>query len=317
MKRLSLLLAASAMIVTPAVAQTQETQPADQPNRTRQVLDTILNRVLGPQQPDAGTTATTTATTPVAGATIESVLAADFRAEDRPRDASRHPAETLAFFRVQPNMRVAEYAPGGGWYSRVLAPYLAANGGRYYAVNLDSAARNATAEQRRAIDAWPTTFPNQLQQTTGVPASSVVAFESDQIPAGLEGTVDRILIFRNIHSMLNAGVADTELRNLRRLLSDNGMIGVVQHRAPENESWDRANGSRGYVKQSDVIALFDTVGFELVQSSEINANRADRADYPDGVWTLPPSYTLGDADRDRYTAIGESDRMTLLFRKAN
>ncbi|NNC71289.1 MAG: class I SAM-dependent methyltransferase [Sphingomonadaceae bacterium] len=313
---LALILAATALTATPAAAlQNEEPQQND---GTRDILNRILDRVLGPEEqgdPNAQADATTTTDTGTTALTIDSVLAADFRAEDRARDVYRHPSETLQFFRVQPGMRVAEFAPGGGWYSRVLAPYIGA-AGRYYAVNFDSAGRELNAEQRQRIESWPRTFPTQLQQSTGVPASAVVAFESDEIPAGVEGTVDRILIFRNIHSMLNANVAGRELRNLRTLLADDGLVGVVQHRAPASETWERANGSRGYVRQADVVKLFEINGFELVQSSEINANRSDPANWERGVWTLPPTYALGDADRDRYTAIGESDRMTLLFRKA-
>lgn len=252
---------------------------------------------------------------PAASSAIETILAEDFRDEDRARDRWRHPAETLAFFRVEPTMTVVEYAPGGGWYTRVLAP-LVGRQGRYLAVN-PAADETAMNEQQRARAAsWPADFAGRVEQWTALPAASVTAFRSDSPPAGAAGTVDRILVIRNIHSILNDGVADAELANLRTLLADDGMIGVVQHRAPEGETAERANGSRGYVKQSYVIALFERAGFALVEQSEINANPADTADWPEGVWTLPPTYTLGDVDRARYEAIGESDRMTLLFRKA-
>lgn len=249
--------------------------------------------------------------------TLTSVLASERRAEDRARDQWRHPRETLAFFRIEPGMTVVEYSPGGGWYTRVLAPWLNGGDGRYLAVNADTEGReyrDAAAEQ--TARGWPAAFPARAAEWTGVPATSVTAFESDSPPSGIAGSVDRVLIFRNIHSMLGAGNAESEIANLRALLADDGMIGVVQHRAPEDDSAEDADGSRGYVKQSDVIALFGRLGFELVDQSEINANPRDTADWPDGVWTLPPSYALGDTDRARYEAIGESDRMTLLFRKA-
>ncbi|MEQ9662161.1 MAG: hypothetical protein RLN87_06385 [Parasphingopyxis sp.] len=306
-------LLAAAGLALPAQAQeTTEQQPRANP--VRSVLDGILDRVLGPEATPQAEAAAQDDTTP-GTIGLDTILAADFRAEDQPRDQYRHPAETLAFFRVQPNMTVAEYAPGGGWYSRVLAPYIAPQG-RYLAVNFDTDGADMDAEQRQRADAWPVRFATSVQQSTGVPASAVTAFESDDIPAGLEGSADRILIFRNIHSMLNSGNALSELRNLRALLADNGLVGVVQHRAPESASWADSNGSRGYVKQTDVVALFDLAGFELVQTSDINANPNDSADYPGGVWTLPPVFREGDTDRARYEAIGESDRMTLLFRKA-
>lgn len=244
-----------------------------------------------------------------AASLIGNVLAASpLRDEDRARDQYRHPAETLAFFRVEPTMTVAEYAPGGGWYTRVIAPYVA-GGGRYIAINPDSGEANRG-------DAWAGRFGANVQLWSGVFSTPETAFESDEAPDGIAGTIDRILIFRNIHSLLNGGVAESELANLHGLLADDGLVGVVQHRAPESETAERANGSRGYVKQSDVIALFERAGFELVEASEINANPADTADWEQGVWTLPPVLRLGDQDRERYLAIGESDRMTLLFRKA-
>lgn len=306
---LALLLAATALAATPAAAfqaqQERDTTP-------REILDGLLDRILGPErEDDPAADPGDPGEEPVASPSLDMILAADFRAEDRPRDAWRHPAETLEFFRVEPGMTVAEYSPGGGWYSRILAPYIAPEG-RYLAVNRDTG-ENADADAQ----AWPTRFPVRIQQMTGVPAAAVTAFESDEIPAGLEGAADRILIFRNVHSLLNAGAADSELRNLRQLLAEDGLIGVVQHRAPETATWERANGSRGYVKQSDVVALFDLHGFELVQASEVNANPRDTAGWDRGVWTLPPTLALGDENRARYEAIGESDRMTLLFRKAD
>ena len=306
-RTLTLALTATALAASPAAAwQTQEAQPQpEQANPAQSIFNRILDRVLGPEEQAAQAEQ---AVTENGQLTIDALLAADFRADDRARDQYRHPKDTLAFFRVEPGMTVAEYSPGGGWYSRVLAPYIA-QAGRYMAVN--------PASGEEASSDFPTAFPTRIQQATGVPASSITAFESDAVPTGIEGSVDRILIFRNIHSLLNDRIADSELINLRSLLADDGLIGVVQHRAPESEQWERANGSRGYVKQSDVVALFNQYGFELVGSSEINANSRDTADWDEGVWTLPPSYTLGDADRARYTAIGESDRMTLLFRKAD
>lgn len=244
------------------------------------------------------------------------VLASDFRAEDRARDEYRHPAETLGFFRVEPTHTVVEYAPGGGWYTRVLAPYLAANG-KYIAVDGDSdlrTYRDAAAEQRAR--SWPQRFPATASQWTGIDAAKIHAFESDEVPQDIAGTVDRILIFRSMHGLLNGNRADAELRNLRTLLADDGLVGVVQHRAKADQPYDMATGTRGYLKQDNVIALFKAFGFELVDSSQINANPNDTADWDGGVWTLPPVLRYGDQNREKYTAIGESDRMTLLFKKA-
>jgi predicted methyltransferase len=302
----ALLLAASAAVAAPALAQNQQEEDGS-------VIDQILDQMRGVLQ--SADSEETPESADTAESAITAVLAAPVRDQDRARDQYRHPAETLAFFRVEPGMRIAEYSPGGGWYTRILAPL--AGAGLYHAVNPDSSGRNLTPEQRARVDAWPRNFASQVQLWSGYFSTLETAFESDDIPEDVAGHVDRVLIFRNIHSILNGEIALSELANIRRLLADDGLVGVVQHRAPESETWERANGSRGYVKQSDVIALFDLMGFELVDSSEINANPADPADWDRGVWTLPPVLAGGEANREEYLAIGESDRMTLLFRKAD
>jgi predicted methyltransferase len=304
MKRTVTMLIAATAITTPLFAFQENQQPPS-------VLDRILDRVLGPVEQ---TEVAEEAVEPEATSAIEIVLAEDFRAEDRARDRYRHPEATLNFFRVEPTMTVAEFAPGGGWYTRVLAPLIAGQG-RYLAVNTDTSGRDLDAEQRARADSWPQRFAASVEDWTGVPAAAITAFESDEIPDGLAGTVDRILIFRSMHGLRNGNIADSELRNLRELLADDGLVGVVQHRAPASETWARSNGTRGYLRQADVIALFRLNGFELVESSEINANPNDPANWEDGVWTLPPVLRNGQQNRDRYVAIGESDRMTLLFRK--
>lgn len=240
---------------------------------------------------------------------LEDVLAMDTRADDKARDRYRHPAETLAFFGVEPTMRVVEYGPGGGWYTRVLLPWIAPHG-TYMAMQAD------TGEPAPGQPTWVERFTAAASGWTGVPAEAITAFETDDIPEELEGTVDRILIFRSLHGMLNSEGADTQLRAMRRLLADDGMVGVVQHRAPEDADYDYANGSNGYLRQADVIRLFAINGFDLVAAAEINANPEDPANWPGGVWTLPPVLADSDFDRERLLAIGESDRMTLLFRKA-
>jgi len=241
---------------------------------------------------------------------LEDVLAGDHRADDAARDQYRHPAETLAFFDVEPTMRVVEYGPGGGWYTRVLLPWIAPQG-TYMAMQPD------IGEPEAGQPTWVERFTTAASAYSGVPADAIHAFETDEITEDMEGTVDRILVFRSLHGMLNSEGADTQLRAMRRLLADDGMVGVVQHRAPEDASYDYANGSRGYLRQADVVRLFAVHGFDLVAASEINANADDPANWPGGVWTLPPVLSGGDTDRERLQAIGESDRMTLLFRKAD
>ncbi|MHA7821009.1 MAG: class I SAM-dependent methyltransferase [Erythrobacter sp.] len=251
---------------------------------------------------------------------LEDVLAHERRDEDRARDQYRHPTETLEFFRVEPTMTVAEFGPGGGWYTRVLAPWLMGSGD-YMAFNFDSDARtyNSRAQEARA-KGWTEDFKAGMAEAFGVVADSVVAFEYDEMPEEVAGTVDRVLIFRSMHGLNIGNQADSVLKAARGMLKDNGMVGVVQHRAPDGASYDDYGArQRGYMRTEDVVAIFEANGFELVESSEINANPNDPADWENGVWTLPPVLGTGEDDprRSEYLSIGESDRMTLLFRKAN
>ena len=238
---------------------------------------------------------------------LAETLAHERRADDMARDQYRRPAETLDFFQIEDTMTVVEYGPGGGWYTRILAPWISPHG-RYLAFQRSS-------DPREDGTTWPQRFEAAVVEAGWADEGYVTAVESNAIPDDVAGTVDRVLIFRSLHGMLNGNVADQELRAIRSLLSEDGMVGVVQHRAPEGESYANSNGSRGYLRQSDVVRLFELNGFELYAQSEINANPDDAADYPRGVWTLPPTFALGDENRERYAAIGESDRMTLLFRK--
>jgi predicted methyltransferase len=255
-----------------------------------------------------------------AAPTLEEVLAHERRDGDRARDQYRHPAETLAFFGVEPGMTVAEFSPGGGWYTRVLAPLLMP-AGKYIAFNTDSDAETYPSREREVrAKAWTETFKNGLAGAMGVEASAVTAFEIDEMPEDVAGTVDRVLIFRSMHGLNIGNNADTVLKAARVMLKDDGMVGVVQHRAPEGASYDDYGArQRGYMRKQDVIAIFEANGFELAGESEINANPNDPANWPNGVWTLPPVLATGanDPKRSEYMAIGESDRMTLLFKKAD
>ena len=234
------------------------------------------------------------------------------RAEDKARDQYRHPAETLAFFHVAPHMKVGEYAPGGGWYSRLLGHYL---GGEGQLVGLYANPLTATsdpARQQRMRD-QAAGFPAEVAGYTGLPADKFTSMTLDAIPDDAKGTFDRILVFRALHSPTRSGTADTEIRAMRELLKDNGMIGIVQHRAKPDAPWSYANGSKGYLREAEMIDFMRINGFELVGKSEINANPKDTADHKDGVWEMPPSLAT---KRDDLKGLGESDRMTLLFNKA-
>lgn len=233
------------------------------------------------------------------------------RAEDRARDPFRHPAETLAFFHVGPDMKVGEYAPGGGWYSRLLGHYL---GGEGQLVGLYANPLTATpdaARQKRLRD-QAAGFGKEVAGFTGLPAEKFSGFTLDNLE-GQKGTFDRILVIRSMHSIMRGGTADTEFRAMRELLKDGGLIGIVQHRAKADAPWSYADGSHGYVKQQDVIDFMRLNGFELVAASEINANSKDTADHKEGVWEMPPVLAT---KREDLKGLGESDRMTLLFKKA-
>jgi len=250
---------------------------------------------------------------------LQEVLAHERREGDRHRDQFRNPAETMAFFRIEPTMTVAEFAPGGGWYTRILAPYLLANG-RYVAVAGDSddgEFRDRSARARAL--GWTERFKEEFADDYGVDAQSVHAFEIDEIPDDMLGTVDVALIIRALHDAWNGGVAHKYIREMRSLLKDGGLVGVVQHRAAGNASFADVNPAEGYMREDDLIKLMEISGFELVAKSEINANPKDPANWERGVWTLPPTLTTGEGDprRAEYVAIGESDRMTLLFKKAD
>ncbi|BDI60205.1 class I SAM-dependent methyltransferase [Qipengyuania nanhaisediminis] len=252
-----------------------------------------------------------------AAPSLEQVLTHERRSDDAHRDQYRHPVETLEFFGVEPTMTVAEFGPGGGWYTRVLAPWIMPQG-TYIAFNGDSDGRNYRdrAQEVRA-KSWTENFARGLAQGSGMDVAEGTVFEIDEMPEAVEGTVDRVLIFRSMHGLANGNTADDVLDAAYRMLKPDGMVGVVQHRAPADASFADYSPAPGYMKTEQVVAIFAANGFELVESSEINANPDDPANWERGVWTLPPVLATGEDDprRDEYLGIGESDRMTLLFRK--
>jgi predicted methyltransferase len=240
------------------------------------------------------------------------ILADPRRDKDRVRDAFRHPAETLAFFRIQPGMTVADYMPSAGWYTRILVPYLG-DKGTYIGITAGTA--TADAETKARLQAFPAAFPPKAASWTGVPEARIPAFTLDAIPAERKGTVDRVMIMREVHNMWPDGFLYNDLTAIRALLKDDGLLGIEEHRAKADAPAAYTQGTKGYMREADVIALIDAHGFRLVGKSEVNANPKDSADWPEGVWTLPPVLALKDQDRAKYEAIGESDRMTLLFAK--
>ncbi|MFN3819574.1 class I SAM-dependent methyltransferase [Blastomonas sp.] len=247
-------------------------------------------------------------------AAIDAAVAADLRGEDKARDQYRHPKETLEFFQVKPDMVVAEYAADAGWYSKILAP-LTATSGKYVALGVSPSSPSLSAERKATMAAYPTSYPERAAKATGVGPDKIHAYVANAVPAEMQGKIDRVLIFRMLHNLQRSGILGSELDAIHAMLAPGGMVGVVQHRAKADAPAAYVDGSKGYLKEADVIAMFEQHGFELAGKSEINANPKDPADHAQGVWTLPPNYALKDQDKAKYAAIGESDRMTLLFKK--
>ena len=245
-----------------------------------------------------------------APAPFDAALAGDWRSEkNRARDPYRHPKETLAFFGVEPTQTLIEIWPGGGWYAEVLAPALNAHG-HYVAVvpkpQPDSPARvQRDNDKLRAMFAARPDLYSNAEIREAVDSSPVL---------GPPESADVVLTFRNAHNWVMAGNEQAFFKAFFDVLKPGGTLGVVDHRAAPDSPPAEMKTS-GYLPQAYVIALAEGAGFELVATSEVNANPKDTKDYADGVWTLPPTLALGDKDRAKYAAIGESDRMTLKFRK--
>lgn len=256
--------------------------------------------------------------------TLKQVVASR-TAEDQARDSARHPVETLTFFKVEPGMTVAEALPGGGWYSKILANYLGADGmliGLNYDDDMWARFGFFAEDDIKERIAGTKRFPEQVSGFTDNGIKSE-GFTFATLPEQLNGSVDRVLFVRALHNLSrfesDAKTLSSALASTHRVLKDDGYVGVVQHSLPEDAASEGADGSRGYLKRSDVLKIFADAGFELVAESDINANPKDVPAEGDIVWRLPPAYfgTGDDADKKAAVdAIGESNRMTLLFKKA-
>lgn len=249
-------------------------------------------------------------------ARLDAVLAGDHRSdEERARDQYRHPKETLLFFGLAPDMTVVEVYPGGGWYTQVIAPYMKTGGGKLYAASFP--AEGASERARAALDTFHKTYV-EAPDTYGDVEMATLGAGHHIAP---EGAADVVVTFRNIHSFMGRGTAEETFEEFYRALKPGGVLGVVEHRA-DGADLPR-DGSKGYVYTDDVVAMAEAAGFEFDSASEINANLADTKDHPFGVWTLPPVRRSAQIngeddpnfDRAHYDSIGESDRMTLKFRK--
>jgi predicted methyltransferase len=237
--------------------------------------------------------------------TLQTILLSSSRSQqNRDRDQYRHPLETLTFFGLRPTLKVVELWPGNGWYTQVLAPFLAQEG-QLTVTSFDPAKSNSSKLFLQKLAANPTIFGK---------VNVVEINPPDQIKLAPDSSLDMVLTFRNIHNWVGAGYAESVYIAAYRALKPGGILGVEEHRAKPGTS-PQESSKTGYMSENDVITAVERVGFRLVAKSEINANPKDTKDYPDGVWTLPPTLSQGETDQQRYLDIGESDRMTLKFVK--
>ncbi|GAO38125.1 hypothetical protein SCH01S_04_00090 [Sphingomonas changbaiensis NBRC 104936] len=242
---------------------------------------------------------------------LQAAIAAPTRTDaNRARDVYRHPAQTLAFFGIKPSDTVVEIWPGGGWYTEILAPYLAQGGGQLILANPKGNFGKAISAK---LDSDPAVYGKV--ERAAFPASVLGG------TAVAPGTADVVVTFRNVHNWREGEMAPDKqdyslaaFKEMYAMLKPGGVLGVEDHRLPEKAAISRENDS-GYIKVSTVRRLAEQAGFKFVGASEVNANPKDTADWEKGVWTLPPTYANGDVDRAKYQAIGESDRMTLKFVK--
>ena len=230
---------------------------------------------------------------------------------DVARDRHRHPLQTLQFFAITPGQTVIEITPGGGWYAEILAPYLRTSG-QYIAAVVDPAA----LPEGRGRDYQLNTRTGLETKFAAVPArfdrARVVGYDPARPSFGAPASADAVLTFRNVHNWRAAGQAEGMFQGFFAVLKPGGTLGVVEHRAARDVP---ADDKSGYVGQAQVTAMAQAAGFVLEAQSEINANPRDTKNHPNGVWTLPPGNRHDAGDKPRYEAIGESDRMTLRFRK--
>jgi predicted methyltransferase len=262
-------------------------------------------------QPDAGVAA--------GSAAIERAMRGSHRSPGAiDRDRYRRPVETLAFFGFTPAMTVLDVGPGSGYYAELLAPALAKDG-VYLATNSEPpstaaapSAHHWTAYEGERFDALVLAAP-ELGKV------QVIRVDYEAPKLNLDGKVDMVLLMREVHMMKNWGTLDVWLQEIHRALKPNGILGVEDHRAAPGANPEETV-QKGYLPEAWVIGKIEAAGFAFAGKSEINANPKDTKDYPNGVWSLPPSfqagpgYTAADAhDRAKYAPIGESDRMTLKF----
>lgn len=239
----------------------------------------------------------------------EAIAGAQRSAENRARDVYRHPRETLLFFGLEPQMVVVEILPGEGWYTEILAPFLAPAGklaiANHGTENVNDYRRNSHLALMQKLDADPALYGAVERRIMWTPTG---------VTLGPAASADMVVTFRNTHNWIREGNMEAVYSAIHEVLKPGGVLGIEQHRAAPGADAARV-AERGYVPEAYLVETLEKLGFQFVAKSEINANPRDTKDYPEGVWTLPPTYRLGETDRAKYQAIGESDRMTLKFVK--
>jgi len=255
---------------------------------------------------------------------LSSVLAGQ-PAEVQARYSARHPAETLGFFGIAPGMTVVEALPGRGWYTKILLPYLGAEGtlvGADYSTDMYPLFGFFSEEQLQEKETWVTDFTADAEAWAGDDGAAVGAFVFGSMPEEMKGTADAVLFIRALHNLARfegqGGFLSAALKDAYDVLKPGGIAGVVQHAAPEGmpEGW--AGGQNGYLEKGFVIARMEEAGFKLLAVNDINENPNDQPGAEDIVWRLPPSLATSRDNpelRAEMEAIGESNRMTLLFIK--
>jgi predicted methyltransferase len=237
---------------------------------------------------------------------LENAVKNQFRKkENKYRDKYRNPIETLTFFGIKRNMKVLEISPGSGWYTEILGNMMK-DTGDFYVTKFRKPSNKVLVNIQNQFDdyfASKEVYFGKLKY---------LYFNENNLLDEKEKKFDLILTFRNTHNWLDSDTAENVYKSIYNLMEDNGILGVVQHRANESANY---NYKKGYVKESFLIGLIEAQGFELIEKSEINANPQDLKNYEKGVWTLPPRFAEGEKNKLYYRSIGESDRMTLKFKK--
>jgi predicted methyltransferase len=247
---------------------------------------------------------------PTSETTVRSALAGPVRTDrERARDTYRHPAETLAFFGLREDMNVVELWPGGGYYTAILAPVLAERGKlavTHFDPNGDPKLEDTEEAQAilKRLAANEAVFGKVDKRQIARP----------DFVLGPDGSADLVVTFRNVHNWIDEGYADRVFLASFKVLKPGGALGVEEHRGSPGLTTQQIKDT-GYVPEDVIIGLAEKAGFRLAARSEVNANPRDTKDHPKGVWALPPVFANKDVDREKYAAIGESDRMTLKFVK--